>query len=295
MSVKPYRTQPLYFAQEKLFSQYGEDGVCRYILSQFDHQKFVIDIGADDGVRLSNVRYFVESGYGALLVEGSEIKAKQAAINSREYKSCVVVNEFIQPDKGGLEKLVSAHGYEGIEPALLSIDIDSFDYQVLAGLEHLRPEILVIEFNPTIPNHLVVVETQETSNTGNSALALVELAKSMGYSLVHATFGNLIFLNSSRLEHGFTELSLSDCLNDMHTVKGVWTGFDGKVHFAGSSILDFPWLAIYPDLAKKAPIFSYYLTGFPSHYGKVKRLIWFATKAIYTKKKVKKLLKRLQK
>ena len=59
---------------------------------------------------------------------------------------------------------------------LLSIDIDGNDYYIFESLARLKPELVVIEFNPTIPNDVMFVQERNiTVNQGCSLLALIAL------------------------------------------------------------------------------------------------------------------------
>ena len=64
-------------------------------------------------------------------------------------------------------------------------------------LEHFSPRLVVIEFNPTIPNDVFFVQARDQSfNHGSSLLALIELARQKGYELVVTTDVNAFFVRS---------------------------------------------------------------------------------------------------
>lgn len=78
---------------------------------------------------------------------------------------------------------------------LISIDIDGYDYHVWDSLKEYRPRVIIIEYNPSIPNDMVVVNPRsETAFCGSSAAAFVELGRRKGYSLAVVTTTNLIFV-----------------------------------------------------------------------------------------------------
>src|SRR4030095_5357198 len=71
---------------------------------------------------------------------------------------------------------------------LLSIDIDGNDYHVWAAVREFSPKVVIIEFNPTIPNHIDFVQPARLElNQGNSLLSLTRLAQDKGYELVAVT------------------------------------------------------------------------------------------------------------
>jgi len=78
---------------------------------------------------------------------------------------------------------------------LLVIDVDGCDYHVWDSLQRYNPRVVVIEFNPTIPNNVAFVQTRDMSvYQGSSLRALMELAQRKGYDLVCTTIYNAFFV-----------------------------------------------------------------------------------------------------
>ena len=78
---------------------------------------------------------------------------------------------------------------------LLSIDVNGVDYHIWKSLKRCRPKVLVIEYNPTIPNDVEFVQPADMSlRQGNSLLSLVKLGKEKGYELVAVTSRIGIFI-----------------------------------------------------------------------------------------------------
>ena len=78
---------------------------------------------------------------------------------------------------------------------VLSIDIDGYDYHVWDAVQDYRPRIVIIEYNPSIPNDIIAINPhREDIFTGSSAAALVELGRKKGYSLIAVTQTNLLFV-----------------------------------------------------------------------------------------------------
>jgi hypothetical protein len=75
---------------------------------------------------------------------------------------------------------------------LLSIDIDSYDWQVWNALVEYRPKIVIIENNPLLLPGVMQLH-DPPRHCGASFSSLVELGKSKGYTLVCHT-GNCFFL-----------------------------------------------------------------------------------------------------
>ena len=125
----------------------------------------------------------------------------------------------------------------------LSIDIDGNDYHVWQAVREYRPKVVVIEFNPTIPNAVHWVQPDDPHvQQGASAAALVSLGERKGYVPVAATYANLVFVAA---EHATAVLGeerpgLAELRNDADAQTYLFVGFDGTLHT--SRPITLPWL-----------------------------------------------------
>ena len=223
---------------EKSYAQNFEDLVIRDLfeeisISEKNDLMSVVDIGASDGVTLSNSRLFVEQGFLSLLIDADIKRFTKAKQNSESFPNCVVSNQFATPEN--IETLLKEAHISRV--GILSIDIDGLDLLILKSLRQYNAFIVVIEYNPTIPLHISFEQQPNQTNLGNSALAIYGFMLSQGYFLRFATQTNLIF---SRLAPERI-LVLGDLLNDDETVRGIWVGYSGEVVFDGRPFLEFPW------------------------------------------------------
>lgn len=238
---------PLARYQRDIYSQGGEDGVIAEVLRRIgatvDVNRWCAEVGAWDGVHWSNTaRLIREDAYRAVLIEGN---AGRAAALGEAHPGRNVV---------GIHALVGANGPMGLDSLLaatdipeefdlLSIDIDGCDYYVWQGMQRYRPRVVVIEYNPTVPNPVVWVQPDDSSvQQGCSAAALVELGSRKGYALVAATMSNLIFVLEDHASAvlGEARLSLDDVRDDSDSRVFVFAGYDGSVHT--SRPFELPWL-----------------------------------------------------
>ena len=95
---------------------------------------------------------------------------------------------------------------KGRELAVLTVDIDSFDYFVAQTIleEGFRPTVLILEYNWNLPNEKALSfpfksgKASPPSNKrafGANLLAMSNLVRRFGYSLVHVSgFCNLFFM-----------------------------------------------------------------------------------------------------
>jgi hypothetical protein len=108
------------------------------------------------------------------------------------------------PVSGGMVTLAALLARHGAPRDLevLSIDVDGADYWLWRSLggSAWRPRVVVVEFNPTVPNHVTFVqEASSAVHHGSSLAALAALGREMGYALVATTTYNGIFVDQAQL------------------------------------------------------------------------------------------------
>jgi hypothetical protein len=128
---------------------------------------------------------------------------------------------------------------------VLSIDIDGYDYWVLESLESPQAKIIVIEFNPTMPNAVEYVQPRNSdAQHGSSPRSLTMLAATRGYELVAVTQVNLILVRSDLrdlvLGTGVATPLLEELRDDADRINYVFSGYDGTVVISRPRI-PFPW------------------------------------------------------
>jgi hypothetical protein len=132
--------------------------------------------------------------------------------------------------ENGLDQILARSGLfrtdEAMRLDLLSIDIDSDDLAVWRSVTTVRPTVVVIEYNPTIPID-VFFENPLGKNQGNAARSIFEYACTIGYVLVAATGSNLVFVKRDVDPMPFRCFELSDpdlCLGGRY-----FFGYDGTL------------------------------------------------------------------
>jgi hypothetical protein len=192
-----YSSEPidLSFHEASLYSQNGEDGVIAkmfQVIKPTSH--FCVDLGASDGITDSNTYLLRLQGWDGLLLDRSfEIP------NYKLYK------QFLT--KWNINQLLEQYSIPA-EFDLLSIDVETNSFHIWNALsEHYKPAVVIIDYNSSLPpNEDKVVEYHPffcgdgTNYYGASILALFKLGQSKGYSLVHATANNLIFVYAPLLK-----------------------------------------------------------------------------------------------
>lgn len=190
----PHSPLPSY--ARNITSQFGEDGIIAEIFRRIGPRSRVcVEFGAWDGRYLSNTWHlWHQEGWRAVLIEGDAQRYRALERAVRRHPQATAVHAFVTP-KGNncLDQVLGRVGI-GNDVDLLSIDIDGDEYYVLDGLERVRPRVIVVEYNPTIPPELSLVQVPG-AYFGASARALEELAGRKNYRLVCCTQTNCIFVD----------------------------------------------------------------------------------------------------
>nr|VFK11672.1 MAG: methyltransferase, FkbM family [Candidatus Kentron sp. LPFa] len=223
-------------------SQTGEDGVIEKIFEIIEPtNRWCIEFGAWDGKKFSNTYNLIQNKqWNGLLIEGNPSKYQELAQTYAgvECAHCVSGLVALESGSNSLDAYLEKNGLP-IEPDLLSIDIDGNDYHVWSSLQQFRPQVVICEFNPTIPNDVLFVQAPDLEiNQACSLRALIELAKQKGYELVAAMPWNGIFV----VKEAFAKFGIIDNSIDamyMPTNDGrLFQGFDGTLFNVGLEELE---------------------------------------------------------
>jgi hypothetical protein len=188
------------------FSNFGEQKVIEKYIEQlqiFSLSQTIVDIGAGDGIHMSNTYNFFMNGWSGL---GVEFDSRQSAKLSKAYK--FYPNVFasrcqITPDNvNNLLKTYSIEKNFGI----LSLDIDGYDFWVLeAILTEFRPCLIVSEYNEKIPPPIKFAVNFDIDFTlrhhffGYSISKLSDLLTKFNYVLLEVEYNN-VFLAPAELK-----------------------------------------------------------------------------------------------
>jgi hypothetical protein len=228
-------------------SQSGEDGIIAKALSLLPERTcWCVEFGAWDGKLYSNTYDLIKSrNYRGVLIEPDPARFRDLERTHGASGRNMLLNKFVGFARSdGLDALLSQcdipRNFD-----LLSIDIDGNDYYVWEAVEEYRPNLVIIEYNPTLSNSALFVQKKSPEiNHGSSPASLVELARRKGYELIAATALNLLFVNA---EHygifGIPDNSLA-LMRDDSNVPQIFVGFDGHVFLSEANVLGsitLPW------------------------------------------------------
>jgi len=194
--------KPLAEFARKGYSQFGEEGVIAEIVRRLGLSRgWFADVGAVDGVDLSNTYALLLAGWRGVYVEGSPGRGANLRANVGPQGGIPII-QWVSREPG--ERLEDIFGAALLpwDFDLLNLDIDGNDYWVWKDLAR-KPAMVVIEYNPHFPptdrrvmpynrNH----EWKLDDYYGATAGALFDLGEAKGYVPVAQVGVNLFFVRS---------------------------------------------------------------------------------------------------
>lgn len=185
----------------RTYSQNGEDGMIAKLFSHLGiEQGTFVEMGAGDGMLISNTRLLRERGWVGALIEGDLVEFAKLTAN---VKNCYLVNKYVDCSiDNSLDYWLSASTLP-VNLDLLSLDIDGNDLWVWKSLEAFVPKAVLVEYNYTLRESLTIeYDTEHRFNNDNyfgaTAQALCKLASEKNYLLCGWTdFHNLMFVHRS--------------------------------------------------------------------------------------------------
>jgi hypothetical protein len=191
-------TNKFYHTYSKnIYSQNGEDGIVEELLKRLNiNDGWVCEFGAWDGIYLSNTFNLVKKGFNAIFIEGDSNKYNDLLCTVEKYKNITPINAFVDynDNENSLDNLLSKTNIP-IDFDILSIDIDSYDYQVWKSLKKYNPKIVIIEINSSIhtDDNLYINDSSKYNGTGFKPT--FDLGIEKGYTFILHT-GNMFFIKN---------------------------------------------------------------------------------------------------
>ncbi len=180
----------------KVFSQWGDDGIIQYIISNMDvpkNSKVFVEFGVENYTE-SNTRFLlVKDNWSGLILDGSKENIEFVKNDGIFWKhDLTAINAFINKDN--INKLIKDGGVEG-EIGILSIDIDGNDYWVWDAINVVNPFVVIIEYNSlwSFDKPYVILYDENFVRSkwhysnlywGTSLLSACDLAEQRGYDFI---------------------------------------------------------------------------------------------------------------
>ncbi len=267
---------------KKIWSQFGEEGIAEKILSLLPAtDRWCVEFGAWDGKHLSNTCYFItEKNYSAVLLEGDVNRFQTLQQNYAHLPRAILMNRIVgfNPDDG-LDRLLSGTPIPR-QFDLLSIDIDGNDYHAWESINAYQPKVVIIEYNPTIPDPVEFVQSKDPRLMhGSSLLSLCRLGKRKGYELAAATFCNAIFVDCQYYGLlGIQDNSIPQLRTDYHAVTYLFQGYDGTVFLSGANELHWHGIPLHPSCFQLLPPI---LRKYPDNYSQTEKNLFLLYRELY--------------
>jgi len=183
----------------KYYSYNGEDWIIEQLLEGLGIKTgWFVDVGAWDGIYLSNTLQLAEKGWQGVMIEGDEGRFKKLKLNMFPYRVKTIHAMVSAKDLDRtLKKTKLPKDFE-----VLSIDIDSWDYWLWYYLEEYSPKIVVIEIDGGYADDEEWIQPDDRAPkirrrkwNGASRFSMNKLAKKKGYRFV-CDPGNMIYLRN---------------------------------------------------------------------------------------------------
>ncbi len=129
-----------------LFSQHGEDGIIRYLLSEIGVESRIFVEFGFGVVQNNSLRLILNEGFQGLFIDGSEETCDlfNRSAQRLQLKTVSAINSFLNTDN--IEQTILRRVSPG-EIDFLSIDVDGNDYWFWDKIDCVSPRIVCIEFN----------------------------------------------------------------------------------------------------------------------------------------------------
>ena len=202
------RSVPALAYRKNVFSQNGEDGILAELLRRIESpSKWVCEFGAWDGKECANTFKLVQEGYEAVYIEGRADYFQLLLATCKDYPGITPIHAMVDYDGESILDNILARTAIPTDFDILSIDIDSFDYQVWRSVEVYTPKIVIVEINSAI-SPLDLTHINSPTKEGTAFAPMIELGRAKGYTLICHT-GNLIFVRND-LAHLYPDLVIPD-------------------------------------------------------------------------------------
>jgi hypothetical protein len=182
--------------KNNIYSQNGEDGIIEELLLRLNIDKgWICEFGAWDGKVLSNTFNLIENKkFKAVYIEGDKNKYEDLLKTVDEFPNIIPINAYVDYNNNlnSLDNLLKRTDIPN-DFDILSIDIDSFDYQVWESVVVYKPKIVIIEINSGVdPNNTEWIHTP-MKYEGTGFKPTYELGLRKGYKFILHT-GNMFFI-----------------------------------------------------------------------------------------------------
>lgn len=220
--VIPRKTNALNQAEFQVFSQWGEDGILQWLISNVHVSKSIfVEFGVEKYTE-SNTRFLlINKNWSGLVMDGNKSNIDYIVRDPIYWRhNLKAVQSFITREN--INQTLRENGISG-DVGLLSIDIDGNDYWVWEAISEIDPAIVVVEYNSLFGADRAVVVPYDPEFMrskahfshvyyGASLAALVELGNRKGLAFVgvNSAGHNAFFVRRDLLPAIIKEMTASE-------------------------------------------------------------------------------------
>lgn len=190
-----------FYRSNNIYSQNGEDGVIKELFARLNVKNgWFCEFGAWDGKYGSNCYALLKnSGWNGVMIEGDPVRFKALQKTASKHNNKLYIhNKYVLHEStvDTLDQILSETPIpKNFE--LLSIDIDSYDYNVWKSLNNYRPICVIIEIDSSTPPGEEYVF--DKSGRLTSFTSMIKLGYEKGYTPICHT-GNLFFIANEYID-----------------------------------------------------------------------------------------------
>jgi hypothetical protein len=190
------------------YSQNMEEGLLIECLSRIDKvNKVCVEIGANNGLWLSNTAMLCKEGWTGKMVESVHALWQECEKNWFGHSNVKCTNSHVDA--------YNINAFVDEKCDVLSIDTDGQDYNIFKALK-AKPKIVIIEIDSSISP----IADRFNSDGGAGYKPMVELGIAKGYFLLAHT-GNLVFVDD-KYKKLFPEITGDPLINHDLYFKKDW-------------------------------------------------------------------------
>jgi len=180
-----------------------------------------------------------KQNWKALLIEGDPTAFAVMKDNYSANSDVVCLNSFVSFEGENTFDILLAKNNVPKEFDLFILDIDGNEYHVWESIKMFKPRVIVVEFNPTIPNEINFVQPRDMSvQQGSSLRAIVRIGEQLGYRVVAVTNVNAFFVRediAQAFRHLDNSLNIIRADNPFETK--LFQLYDGTLKISGNQKL----------------------------------------------------------
>jgi hypothetical protein len=183
--------------RKNFFSFEGEDGIIQEIFRILDIKEGTFcEFGAWDGIHGSNTRLLLEKNWKGVFIESDRTRYIQCCENTRVFGDRIIClnNVVSHTDDAQTLDSILKDTFLPTDFDLLSIDIDSSDYQVWDSLQNYKPKLVIIEIDSTHDEFRESIYDVK-NNITTSFRSMLNLGIKKHYRLLCST-GNMFFIRN---------------------------------------------------------------------------------------------------